>query len=627
MAAPAAHAAGLPDLASLSVTSPSGGLSILGGDKVVVKIKNTGKASARKPVVTLLLSSDKLKSSSDPFVGAGSFKAMPGGRVLSATVYAVVSPTVPAGSYYLLACVSTAGQKQSSTKNDCVATKAKLTVRAAAPIVQPQVMTVDALATSAEIGAAGGVVTTQGVDGSTITVTIPKNVLTSSVEIRLVPATVTPGPAGVTPFGAAIIEPEGLAVPGATIEFKLPAALPIPRRLLSGIVFGGEDEAIVRAPFLAGAALRLDAGILGGYGIGAHTGAPPLRTTAGVSECLQSLLAATDPCQAESLRKRLDEIMSKINFTNPSGNLDPGEVQAAADEYSSFERGTLLPAIEAAVNAGAQADELDGYFSIMFSAERFFQLLGVESVGNSAIQKLASIVERVANNTIAACASGKQGPALTLVRVNSLKRVGALLGADLPASVDQALESQCLVKPYYVTYTITGNARGNSNFAPWLSGGTSKAPDIRVPMPAPGPGGSGSASLIFSNLNCDPGGNDSCNFTSQSGGMTGEITSMIFKEKEKQRCGRTVKVPELQLIVQLKVEPRDSLGTHFCRGGDCVDAPLQGSFESMLKVATDGGKVTVPEAGGSTPISGSGNPYGLKVSGSGNVKLSLLPGG
>jgi hypothetical protein len=77
----------------------------------------------------------------------------------------------------------------------------------------------------------------------------------------------------------------------------------------------------------------------------------------------------------------------------------------------------------------------------------------------------------------------------------------------------------------------------------------------------------------------------------------------------------------------LKVEPRDSLGTHFCRGGDCVDAPLQGSFESMLKVATDGGKVTVPEAGGSTPISGSGNPYGLKVSGSGNVKLSLLPGG
>jgi hypothetical protein len=627
---PAATAARGPDLAALSVTTPGGGLSAAGGGKIVITVKNVGGTQAARSTVVVSLSADRKFGGGDRPVGFGTVPALKPGAKTTVVVRAMPAQ---AGSFYVLGCVMSLGGPQGSRANDCATSKALVPVKTGAttppppgpalppngPNVFPQVTTFEALATTGTIGPAGGVLTAKGFDGSTITFTVPKDALLTSTQLRLVPATATPGPAGVAPLSSVIIEPEGLFVAGATVEFQPPASIPAAR--LAGVIFGGEDESIVRAPFLKGAALRIDVAILGGYGIGLRTGASAQRTLFASRGCLQTFMATADPCQSESLRKRYNEIMAAGDINN---------VQATVDAYRAFESGTLLPAIEAAIQSGAQAPELDPMVSIMTSAERTFQLLGVEDPqAGGALQKVAGMMKRVIDNTIDACASGKQGPLLTQNRVMVLARQAALIGVSLPGSVFSDLESKCMTKPYYVTYSLDATAKGSSEFAPWLSAGTAKAFDLPVPAPRAGSsgGGTASASLIFSGLTCNPGGNDSCNFTATSGGLTAQIVKEEWSSKEETRCGRKVKVPFLLITILLKTSPVDSLTTHFCRGGGCVDAPLTNSFDGALLVSTDAGKVELPEAGGSKAISGSGNPQGLQVSGKGSVKVSLRAGG
>lgn len=610
--APAAQGAGKPDLAALSVAPPSAGLSILSADEVVVVVRNGGRGVARRPAVTLLLSSDRKKSASDRVVGSGTLKALRGHARVSAAVHSVVPPTVAAGSYYLLACVAASGQSQASTKNDCAATKARVSVRAAATVVRPHVQTFEPLPASATIGPAGGVLSTKAGDGSTITLTIPKKALVSFAQIRLVPAAVTPGPAGLAPLVAAIVQPEGLAVPGATIEFQTPGT---PRNRLGAFVFGGEDEAIARSPFLPGGSVRIDVGILGGYGVGTRSGAQALRQAAGSTVCLQgSARAAADTCQVESLRKRWLQIFS--------GDTGSGEVLG---EWVTFERETLLPAIDSAIaTEGVPGAELDDMISILVSS---FEQFGLPGAKELAAKQVAGSLQKAAAKSLAACVGGKQGAVATAAQIGRLANYADRLGRALPGSIYTDFAQKCLTRPYYVSYEMSASGRGDSDFAPWLESGTAKAFD--VPVLAPPAGASASRALIFSGLVCDPGGNDSCEVSDASGGLTAEILRSEWKSREQERCGRTVNVPELQLVLQLRHAPQDTVTTHFCKDGDCLDAPFAGAFDGALTVSTDGEsqQVTLPESGGQTGISGADDFMGLHVTGYGSVKLSLLPGG
>jgi hypothetical protein len=620
---PTAAAARAADLAVTSVVAPAKGLTTTGGQKLAVTVKNAGGTAVPRAALVAYLSADKKAGGTDMPLGFGQVPALKPGAVKKVSV---ATAPAQAGSYYVVACVSAPGVRQSSSKNDCASTKNKVKVGGggdvsppgAGPPVFATVTTLDPLESTATIGPEGGALTTHGIDGSTITLTIPKDGLLVPTTLHLVPAAVSQGPAGVQPLSAALIEPEGLTVFGATIEFQAPAG--ISRAQLTGVAFGGEDESIVRTAFLGSTGLKIDVGLLGGYGVGVKTSAKAARSLFSVRGCLQSFVAALDPCQSESLRKQFMAIMSGVT---------PERAADVLAAYRAFEANILLPAIEAAINAGAQADELDPMVSIMGSADRAFALLGIEPEGQSALLKLASIMGRVVANTIAACAAGKQGPLLTQNRFNALERQAAVMGVELPSSARAQLDSDCMSKPYYVTYTLGATARGMSDFAPWLSGGQAKATDVRVPAPktlggSPQPG---IASLAFSGLTCNPGGNDTCTFTSSSGSITVKVVKETWSTREVQRCGRKVKVPDLVLTFELKLDPADRLTARFCRNGECTEAPIMNSFDEATFVATNQYKVDIREAGGTTSISGSGAPHGLTVTGAGSVKMSLTAGG
>ena len=362
LAAPGALGAST-DVSAMSLNQPNSPLTVLGGSVVPFAVRNTSGVRARRLAVTIVLSKDKRRDARDAIVAGGAPRALAAGARRTLRVALAVPTKVKPGSYWLVACVTAGRQVQSSKSNDCVATARKVAVRAATVPVVPVVTALPQSAVSKVIGAAGGTVTTP--EGFTLTV--PAESLSLPTTIRLVPvASLSPGPRGATPILSVIIEPEGLLVPGATIDFKLPAGFPA--KGLTGIVFGGEDEAIVRAPFIRGKGLRLDATTFGGYGVGALTQGLKLPTSTGGGH----VATAADPCAAESLRKRADEIVARVN----PRTID--EFVTVTEALVQFEQSSVIPAMNAAVAAGATADDLSPIISLALSIERQAQLLGVE---------------------------------------------------------------------------------------------------------------------------------------------------------------------------------------------------------------------------------------------------------
>lgn len=621
LAAPGALGAST-DVSAMSLNQPNSPLTVLGGSVVPFAVRNTSGVRARRLAVTIVLSKDKRRDARDAIVAGGAPRALAAGARRTLRVALAVPTKVKPGSYWLVACVTAGRQVQSSKSNDCVATARKVAVRAATVPVVPVVTALPQSAVSKVIGAAGGTVTTP--EGFTLTV--PAESLSLPTTIRLVPvASLSPGPRGATPILSVIIEPEGLLVPGATIDFKLPAGFPA--KGLTGIVFGGEDEAIVRAPFIRGKGLRLDATTFGGYGVGALTQGLKLPTSTGGGH----VATAADPCAAESLRKRADEIVARVN----PRTID--EFVTVTEALVQFEQSSVIPAMNAAVAAGATADDLSPIISLALSIERQAQLLGVESPV-SIVAEVAKALKKAAANEIKKCADGGQGPLKTQTAIYSLARGITLLGGgDVFAELQAKLESDCLSKPYLLTYEMTTDEMLNT--APRPPGAVSGRVFINdLPVPVPRPGADAAAALgpmNSSNLTCDLGVLAfviACQVNTVTVDLEAKIIGTKGSTKAAQRCGRTVQVPIYEVVIQLR-HPTDQAQltiTFQIPPGPPLAQPASGGsgFDRALSVATEGEmqQVTLPDDGGNEQLLGStDNFHGsmLKIFAIGTATLKL----
>lgn len=623
--APAALGAST-DVTATSLKPPAAPLSVLGGSTASLGVRNASAVAARRLAVTVVLSRDKTRGRGDAVVGGATLPALRARASRTLGITLVVPGAVRPGAYWLVACVTAGPQAQATKGNDCRVSARKVTVRAATAAVVPRIVTADALAVSGVVGAAGGSVAAPGPGGGTVTLTVPAKALAFSTEIRIVPVvSLTPGPPGITPVVSVIVEPEGLLVPGATIELTPPAGLPA--RSLRGFVFGGEDEAIAAAPRLPGKGLRLDASILGGYGIGLATPGRGLRAVG--RPCLQAT-AAADPCAAESLRKRADAIMAGFENGSESG------IISGTEALLRFEQDAVIPAMRAAVRAGASGDDLAPIISLALSIERQAQLLGIESPV-SILAEVSQALTDVAGHEIDECSARTQGPAGTQAAVLRLSRAIELLGGGGTAPLLARLQSDCLAKPYRLTYEMSVTEKWTTSPQPFgaLSGATSIV-DLEVLYPPLGGNGTpASGPQTFSAMSCDPGTVPnvvSCVVNSATGELEATVIGEVTKTTDTQRCGRTVKKAAYEVVLQLeqKTEQQQLTVTFQVPGGPPFPQAVatESAFHRALIQGTEGElrQVTLPDDGGSELLIGStanfkGSMLAVDATGKATLKL------
>lgn len=629
-----AIAARKPDVALNAISSPAG-MRALGATQVVVKVSNVGKATASAPTIVILLSSDRRRSGNDRVVGSAAPKSLRAGRKAVVRVTTIVPSNLRLRSYYLIACASTKKQSQASTRNDCSATRRRIAVKAAASAIIPQISTVDAAAVHKTIDQAGGSVDVALPDGTHATLAVPAKALATPTAVALVPvASVTPGPAGIKPAATVLIQPEGVIAEGSTLTFSPAAAIAHAR--LRSFAFGGEDESIVAAPFLPRSGVALDASVFGGYGIGTAVGPAVGARARAAAACrvaatgVHARASAVDPCKAESLRKRQDEIAANVNLG------DQASRESAFEAADAFVEKEVDPAIEQEINEGAIAEEVGPLIAIELGVERQEQLLGISQESKN-LKKLPELAKRVAENSIKRCESRSQGPITTAVQLLGLERQSQLLGSSLGEGVDGAYQARCASKPWHLLYDMTvREASTTSPAPPSLTSANGHVADLEVPVPSVlaallgQPAQAGQKALAYSGLGCSPGAAFiSCAVTAASGDLKVQPIDSITSSKGETRCNRTVQVAFVQIEFEFSmVSESQTLHLILLPEVPPVDAPSASIFDRALSVTTVGEahKLLLPDNGGSMGLVGSSPDFhgsGLSVNDNGLVLLSL----
>jgi hypothetical protein len=616
LAAPA-NAAPAADLAAGSVVAPTS-LTVLGAATVTVKVRNVGRAVSAPSLVTVVLSSDARRDKADHVIGTAlSRKRLKRGGTERVRVAAVPHDGLGTRSYVLLACVAPAKGRQASTRNDCAAAKRRVRLGGAVAAIHPQISADATAAASKTLDAAGGSVDVALPGGSHATLTVPDKALGMPTAIALIPVTsVAPGPRGVRPASSVLVSPEGLVAPGSTLTFTAPSGTPASR--LRAFAFGGEDEAIVAAPFLARPALSVDASVFGGYGVGTPSAAAP--ATARSAACPRAAAAAVDPCKEESLRKRLNEILAGTNAADPSA-------LAAAD---AFVKDVVYPEIDAQVAAGATAEEISDLVSIPVALARQEQLMGIPPPADNVLSaKLEAYVKRTAENSLKRCEDRKQGPITTKLQLLQISRQAQLMGSPVGDLVAEWV-ARCASKPWYLAYDMTVHETPiSSPSPPDFEAGNGHVGSLAVPVPGSGTD-SGQGPLAYSGLSCSPGSSGAfsgCSITSAAGDLQVSPTRSEVSSTVTTRCGRTVKVPVVMVFFKF-VMASEAQTLHFCvTNGPCVDGGTGGGFQRGIDVVTEGnrGELSMPDAGGRVELSGADPSFGgfLAVNGKGSAELKL----
>jgi hypothetical protein len=603
-------------LAAGSVVAPKS-LTALGAATVTVKVRNVGQTVSAPSSVTVLLSSDARRDKADHVIGtAVSRKRLKRGGSERVRVAAVPHAGLKSRSYVLLVCVAPARGRQASTGNDCAAPKRRVRLGGAVAAIRPQISADATVAASKTLDVVGGSVDVALPGGWHATLSVPDKALAAPTAIALIPVTsVAPGPRGVRPVSSVLVSPEGLVAPGSTLTFAAPSGTPASR--LRAFAFGGEDEAIVAAPFLAKPALSVDASVFGGYGVGTPSGAV---ATARSAACPRAAAAAVDPCKEESLRKRLNEILAGTNAADPSA-------LAAAD---AFVNDVVYPEIDAQVAAGATAEEISSLLSIPVALARQEQLMGIPpSTDGVMIAKVEAYVKRTAENSLKRCEDRKQGPITTKLQLLQTSRQAQLMGIPV-GDVMPEWVARCASKPWYLAYDMTVHETPiTSPSPPHFEAGNGHVGSLAVPVPGSGTD-SGQGPLAYSGLSCSPGSSGAfsgCSITSAAGDLQVNATRSEVSSTETTRCGRTVKVPVVMVFFKF-VMSSEAQAMHFCvTNGPCVDGGTGGAFQRGIDVVTEGnrGELSIPDAGGRVELSGADPSFGgfLAMNGKGYAEMKL----
>lgn len=242
VALPAAASA-KPDLKVTKLTSKS---SVARGAPLSAKatVRASGKV-AKPTTVGFLLSSNRTRGKGDTSLVGGEFvPALKSGKSSARPAVAFVPSSAKTGSYYLLACADARSEvKESSEKNNCVASKGKVKVvkpRAAAKLV-PHLAEANAVSQLVTADA-GGTLTATGPDGSAYKLEIPAGALTSDQTVKMTPVASIDG----LPFAGAAagvdLGPDGLVlVKSARLTITPAHVPPTGRQVTVGWRSGGQD--------------------------------------------------------------------------------------------------------------------------------------------------------------------------------------------------------------------------------------------------------------------------------------------------------------------------------------------------------------------------------------------------
>jgi RHS repeat-associated protein len=135
--APAAIAAGAPDLSVVSVSNRAGP-SATGTLAVRVGVRNGGNRRAPRFTLAVFLSADRKLDRSDALLGRRFVKALrPAGRDTAARAFAIPAPVKP-GIYYLIACADDRRRlRERNERNNCRTSGTRLTVGRSTPAPGP----------------------------------------------------------------------------------------------------------------------------------------------------------------------------------------------------------------------------------------------------------------------------------------------------------------------------------------------------------------------------------------------------------------------------------------------------------------------------------------------------------
>jgi predicted flap endonuclease-1-like 5' DNA nuclease len=344
-------------------------------------------------------------------------------------------------------------------------------------------------------------------------------------------------------------------------------------------------------------------------------------------------LAAANPCTAESLRKRADEI------ADAAAPRTTADFVSMTEALVRFEQSSVIPAMRAAVAAGATPDDLNDIIALGLQIERQAALLGVP-VPNSILSQLAAALKQAMAREIAKCAAGSQGPLRTLTDFNRVARSIALIGGGETAldSLRPKLEGDCLSKPYLLSYSMTTDERLNTSpRPPGAVSGRVFIDNLPVPVPRPGQDAvAATGPMSSSDLTCDLGAGAfaiACVVNPPANvDLEAKIVDTSLSTKKEQRCGRTVEVPVYKVVIQLRHptdQEQETITFHFPPAPPFAQpATAGGGFDRALSVATEGElqQVTLPDDGGQELLLGStDNFHGsmLKIFASGTATLKL----
>src|SRR4051794_8891497 len=283
--APAADAAGKPDLKVTEVQAlnpaPTQGAAI----QVQATVQNAGKKTAKKSLLGFHISTDRKLGKGDQALG-GTLKVKKLKKGKSAVVNGSVTipGAVKPGGYELLACADDKSRvKETKEANNCGAAPTGLGIRQAAKPVNVSPRLDGANASSSPVSMSGGYAFAFGADGTTYTLVVPDGALTHDAEITMTPL------AGVDslPFSGGLVA--GVQIDTDRLQLAKPAQLIIQRDGLapspSQVAFGFHDggEGLFVTPFGQRPAGYPDSAIAipvlhgGGWGI-ANAAGPELDT-------------------------------------------------------------------------------------------------------------------------------------------------------------------------------------------------------------------------------------------------------------------------------------------------------------------------------------------------------------
>ncbi len=255
-----ASAAARPDLVVSSVKIGPG--SVERGDRIAVRdtTVNTGRARAGRTTTRFYLSTDRRHGRGDRLLGSRGVGALARGKRSADLNRFRVPASTPARTWYVVACADARTKvRESREGNNCRASSGRVTVTAPAPPppppstptfpMAPNPLAVDSTLQSARAVTRpayhlmDNVITATAEDGTTYTLTIPKDALLGPEDITLTPvATVTGLPLSGGLVAGVQIEPHGLQLlRPATLEITSPDAGPVAQQTPFLFSAGGED--------------------------------------------------------------------------------------------------------------------------------------------------------------------------------------------------------------------------------------------------------------------------------------------------------------------------------------------------------------------------------------------------